>query len=291
MPLTRQNVLDAIKYTPNLPALPRTVAELQAEAGREEPSMTRITQIVSQDPILAARFLQAVNSAYFSRGKATSSVHQTIVRLGIAESKRLSASIDVMKSTGHFGAVDPLRLWAHSIAVAHAAAALGEVSPLSLDRDALETAYAVGLMHDLGVIAMFHMFPKPYAQVWQDSSDKGQTLYEAEMSNIGISHGEVAELLAKRWTLPHDIQLALRYHHTPARLGTDAVLITTTLVHVADHVCSKFDMGREPSVPAPILEPDALPRLGMSEASFGRIVDRVRQDCGQIAIFQEVFGG
>ncbi|MCU0660914.1 MAG: HDOD domain-containing protein [Myxococcota bacterium] len=289
MALSRQQILDAIKYTSDLPALPRTVAELQAEAGKQEPSITRTTEIVSQDPIVAARFLQAVNSAFFSRGKSTSSVHQTVIRLGITEAKRLSAGIKTMSSTAHFGTADPLRLWGHSIAVAHAAVALGEASPLSLDRDALETAYAVGLLHDLGIIGLFHMFPKPYGKIWDDALSAHQPLYETELSQMGISHSEVAELLAKRWTLPHDVQLALRYHHTPNRLGTDSVLTTTTLVHVADYLCTQFDMGRASGAAVPTLEADALQRLGLSEEVFGKVADRVHKDCGQIPIFSETF--
>lgn len=252
--------------------------------------MHKISELVCQDPILAARFLQAVNSAYFSRGKNTSSVHQAVVRLGIAEAKRLATTISVMKSTAHFGEVEPLRIWAHSIAVAQATIVLGELSTISLDRESLETAYTVGLLHDLGVVGMFHMFPKPYGKLWDEANESNQSLCEAELTNLSITHGEVAELLAKRWTLPHDIQLALRYHHTPSRLGTDNVLITTTLVHVADYLCCQADMGRVSPSPLPPLEPEALSRLGLSEASFGKIEDRVRQDCAQVPIFSEMFG-
>lgn len=63
--------------------------KLQDVLSKDDPTLEDITQVIEDDPSLAARVLQLVNSAYFGRPLSTVSIKRAIKTIGVPSLRRL----------------------------------------------------------------------------------------------------------------------------------------------------------------------------------------------------------
>jgi CheY-like chemotaxis protein len=73
-----------------LPALRGTHAKLQAAVANEDVTMHEVAQIIAGDPVVAAKVVQMVNSAFFRRGRRITSIDQAVTYLGLSTVRALS---------------------------------------------------------------------------------------------------------------------------------------------------------------------------------------------------------
>jgi putative nucleotidyltransferase with HDIG domain len=80
-----------------------------------------------------------------------------------------------------------------------------------------ETAFAAGLLHDIGRLVLASLFVAEYEQVVARRNKIAVPLLEAERSLMGVDHAVVGAALAHHWKLPQSLRHAIAYHHEPDR--------------------------------------------------------------------------
>jgi HD-like signal output (HDOD) protein len=112
-------------------------------------------------------------------------------------------------------------VWAHGIATAVAAEALGGLSGYS-------GLYTLGLTHDLGRLGLFLVGGQPYADELSKEFPDIEQANEVERNRFSMTHCEAGSLVAAAWGFPESLAECMGKHHVmpPARDDTRALIVT-----------------------------------------------------------------
>jgi len=158
------------KGTVNLPCFPDVVMRIRKALAEPEVSLTEIVKIVGTEPRLAARLLQAANSAAFNpAGKHLTDLRTAITRLGHrpVQSAAMSFAVKQLRLAPALRSISkPLNvLWEQSISVAaicQVVARRTRVSP--------EEAFLTGLLHGIGRLYIMVRSVGKSDKLYQDPS-------------------------------------------------------------------------------------------------------------------------
>ena len=235
-----------------LPAIPRTYARLQAAMADTGASIQAIAAIINEDPSIAARVLQVVNSAFFRLPRRVNRVDQAIRHLGFDVIKGLAMSVEIFsqwRATAAPPALEPERLQERAGRVAAAARALCEQSALADD------ALLAGLLHNLGYWILLQECPDELQRACDLAQLEGIAQHEAECRVIGTSYANIGAYLLGLWGLPHSVVEAVAFQHHPLRSGQTRFDVLAALV-TAQCIVAEED-------------PTAMPAAQFSEVVFG----------------------
>ncbi|MBN2716796.1 MAG: HDOD domain-containing protein [Deltaproteobacteria bacterium] len=239
----KADIIRAIAAIDSLPSFPDVLVRFQNEMASETPDIKKLAAIIEDDPALTAKFLKAVNSAFYARTTRIASVSQSISRLGIMETRRLAITTALMDRYKAFGGIVPESFWRHSIAVAFTSRAILQIGQHSLSPEAVESAYVACLLHDIGVVVLFHLFEDSYRDEYSAQLEKGGISIEDEEARFGIHHGEAGAALIRSWQLPEILHDPVLYHHMPS-WADEAAKPLAYLVHLSDFVCNNIGVAR-----------------------------------------------
>jgi putative nucleotidyltransferase with HDIG domain len=222
-----------------VPPLPHVVRELMRELSDPTSNARSVARIAASDPALAASLIRTVNSAALGMRRKVTSVAEAVSYLGYSTVRSLVIRMrlqQVMPTRAGQAAYDGEDLWVHSLAVAYAAEALADRCP-GVDKAFVCT---LGLLHDIGKLAINSYFPASAAQVRTPSPDHpSESFLDRERRILGADHAEIGAMLATHWKLPSDLVEAIRWHHSPQdapeALGEE-VRTATILVHIANQL-------------------------------------------------------
>ena len=88
------------------------------------------------------------------------------------------------------------------------------------DRDQLLTS---ALLHDIGKLVLVHAYPAYPAQVHGTARTPEERVH-AERRELGVDHGLVGGVLARRWGLPSSLATAIERHHSDDATGEAAIV-------------------------------------------------------------------
>lgn len=276
--LDKSRMLDeVVGALDKIPPLPRAVHAILKELNSMGSTAKSVASIVSAEPVLVATLLRLVNSAAFGLRREILSIDEAVAYLGFSTVKSLVVRLklgpmltggDGKKSKGY----SPEKLWLHSVAVGqtaeHLAKKVGGVDPW--------LAGTIGLLHDIGKLAINSTFPNVVDKLWEGSAGD-ESFLARERRLFGADHAFIGGYLAAKWELPSDLVEAIRLHHMPA--GDAAVLglapelfRAVCVVHVANQLvkyCQVYCVDMEIDiVPEPIMT-----ELGLS-ADLEKLLDR-----------------
>ncbi len=225
---------DYILSLGQLPSPPAVYRELNRALNSENSNAEQISDIIGQDPALAAKVLRVVNSAYFGIDRQISSIRESVTMLGIRTLRGLALS-------GHLMSLYPQhRNWSYfSFEELNRRAAMVARLAQYICRE-MKTSQAVqdqafvgGLLHDLGLLVLASKDPQSYRKVMVLSAQKELPLCSVEKKMLGLFHGEVGAFLLAHWNLPAPIVEAVLLHHTP-QLSVSSEFSPLAAVHIAD---------------------------------------------------------
>jgi HD-like signal output (HDOD) protein len=201
-----QQAKEQILKLQHLPPLSATATRLLGLLSQEDLALNQLAEVINQDPGLTARLLGLANSAYFGQQNPVLNVEDAIIRvLGLNMVKSLAFSIALSGSfdISDCRQFDLKRYWRDALTLAMLARLLcvkGDTGD-SLDPDAV---YLAGLLKNIGVLVLVHLFPAQYSQVIQKQLQLGGNgdVLELEKEQIGLNHREAGAWLANRWHLP-----------------------------------------------------------------------------------------
>lgn len=210
-----------------LPAIPRIYARLQAAMADPDASMQVIAAIVNEDPSIAVRVLQAVNSAFFRLPRRVNRMDQAVRHLGFNVIKGLVMSVEVFSqwhATAAPPALEPEKLRQRAGRVAAAARALCEESALADD------ALLAGLLHNLGYWILLQECPDELQRACDLAQLEGIAQHEAECRVIGTSYANIGAYLLGLWGLSYAVVEAVAFQHHPVRSGQTGFDVLAALV-------------------------------------------------------------
>ncbi len=278
----RAAVLAAVDAVDNLPPFPEVVAEVRDELGRPDPEPARVAALIEEDAALAARFLAVASAPRYSPTAPPRTVRQAVVRVGLAETARVILAVAVYERFRRFGPPDARAFWEHGMAVGLLGATLARMADAS--PEVAELAYTAGLLHDLGELALYHLYPEVSAAIAARSHKTGRPNHEVERAALGVEHGEVGGRLASRWGLPADLVAVVAFHHRPWAAPVDHRR-AAQLVHIADFVAKHVGYVRAEDVPGEDFDGGAWAAWGFSLDDVDAILERARASGKEAAAF------
>ncbi len=216
-----------IQQVLSLPALSPVAGQLLEVFSQEEVDIGQLVDVIKQDPGLTARLIGIANSAYFSERREICDLSQAIIRvLGLKLVRSLSLGIILNQpfqtdSCQNFALG---RFWYIAMQTATLSTALSSqlqrYSGCSCcDRNGL---FLGGLLHNLGLIIMVHVFPEEMTRVLNAcSSVDDPDRHGLQQEMIGLDEIQAAIALARKWHLPDGIRDVLEYQHDPAYHGVN----------------------------------------------------------------------
>ncbi|RTR36906.1 HDOD domain-containing protein [Shewanella canadensis] len=185
----------------NVLKLPTRMAELDKKLGDESADIKVLLELMQKDPVLSVEVLKLCNSPVFKRSeREVTSLQQAFVQLGRDQLRRFVTTSLVREMIEikpiyyrRFG----LQIWRHSMQVAFLSSELSNEDP--------DTAFMLGLLHDVGKIAIFKMLLDGF-----NLADPGElpcsSLFRQVMTSKSLS---LSALLARCWQLPASFETSL----------------------------------------------------------------------------------
>ena len=223
----RAQIRAQVRSLTDLPPLPMVAQRLLSLLSDEDVQVGDVARVIDLDPGLSARVIGLSCSAYFGRPKPIRSVKEAIVNVlglnmvkGLALSLAVSGGFRVDRCKGF----DLGRYW--NIAMMTADLAMRLAPSVSTERvapgsaPAAQTAYLGGLLHDLGLMVLVHLFPEQMTEAFAavDGRD-GAELVAKERECMGVDHHEAGSWLAHQWQLPGELVMVMAHHHEPDYRG------------------------------------------------------------------------
>lgn len=251
-----------------LPSLPAAVMELIQSLDNSEVNAEELAGKISNDQALAAKTLRLANSSFYGMSRQVTSIADATTILGLRTLHSVATAAGV---AGNFSSVrcpgfDFNAFWRHCIGVALCARSLAQGARLEEG-----TAFTLGLLHDIGRLALASSFSAPYAEVLRHQHEQDCTALEAERAVLGTDHAQVGGLIAEHWRFAKDVVQAIAEHHEP-KPATVAQLVD--VVHVADNMAHALDLSHLEDDMVPPLSMPSWSRLALDERKCRQVFQR-----------------
>jgi putative nucleotidyltransferase with HDIG domain len=233
-----KKVKDSIEKMPTLSPLTHKIVQV---ANDRRSSAQDLTDVIQLDPVLTAKVIKMVNSAYFGLPQKVKSLKQTIVMLGINTVKNVALSSSFannvrIKEKTKLSGDD---FWQHSLGVATASKLIAK--ELGIDAKFLEEYFIAGLIHDIGKVLINNFFSDEMNQILEISSQKQISITDVERQVLKLTHEEIGIAIGKKWNFEGALLFAVGKHHNPAVTGSSAIF--SMIVSLADTFVKILDIG------------------------------------------------
>jgi diguanylate cyclase (GGDEF)-like protein len=208
-----KKLLEVVQHTDRLPTLPGIAMKILEAVKNEKNSLTEIANILSTDPSLSAEVLRIINSSFYSLKVKVTTVQHAVSLLGISAVKNLALSFSLIRDyrKGTLNQFDYSQFWKGSLV---GAIACKLISERLIPRFA-EDAFFLGLIHNVGILALHQCMPEQYSLVTQEMDTSLCSYHEAENCIFGMNHMELGEYLVRKWGLPETFCASIKNHHDP----------------------------------------------------------------------------
>ncbi len=254
-----------------IPSPPETYFELTRLMNKDDADANDFAAVIERDGALSAKVLQMANSAYFRSQREVTSIRQAVVHLGH------EALRSMVLSSSLFGTAGPRVAAGFDLAGEQARAqALAQRARDLAPRADGETAFAAGLLHNLGRLAFAMGAPEAYERLLEEAAGDPKRIEAAERERFSVSREQVGAYLLGIWGLPGTLVEAVAYQSEPSRApNPDAP--TLMAVHAALNL---------PAASSPSATDDSEARLDprvLSRPAWRDAISRWRHDAAAVS--------
>ena len=197
-----------------------SLLRLEQQLRQGDSNARQLAKLIDGSPALAARVLRMANSAFYAPAEPVTTLSRAVALLGDTVLRQLVlTSLIVSRRAGNRSPREALaaaRLTGDAVRAAVVGKILAQMSRAA-DPD---TAFAAGLLHDLGHVYLLDDVGERYASYLLDPhahdarNAAGQLEMEIELA--GTTHQDVGAVFAYEWNLPPVIARVLWDHHVPS---------------------------------------------------------------------------
>ncbi|MDH3346858.1 MAG: HDOD domain-containing protein [Desulfobulbaceae bacterium] len=194
--------------------LPQNIIHLSQLINNENTTLEEIEDIIRIDPVLTAKVLTLVNSAYFGLNRRVDSISRAVAFLGLKKLHTIAitdAMSNIYRSPVLNRSLNPELLWIHSAA---SAICCKLISERIFARNGDEV-YLLGILHDIGLIVESQTCPQDFLQVYEQWNPINEpSLPSLESQILQTDHCVLGFHLVQAWNLSEAIAHGIRNHHT-----------------------------------------------------------------------------
>lgn len=259
-----------VKQVSELVSLPFVVVKINEMLGDKTSSATDIGELIIQDPALATKVLRIANSAFYGLSYQVDTMSRAVTLLGTQQLRDIvvaASCVDVFKKIPN-KLMTMEDFWRHSLYCGLSSRALGGLCGF---RDS-EGLFLGGLLHDIGVLALFKLEPDLSRQALELNLDGGQgdpEIHEAEHRLFGFDHADVGGALLGNWKFPEKLTEIVAYHHYPEK--AKEFTKEASIVHIANSISVLAELDTDNMEFAPAISESAWQITGLSPEQISGI--------------------
>jgi HD-like signal output (HDOD) protein len=217
-----------------------TVPKVMAVSNDLNSSARDLVKVIQMDPVLTAKVLKLVNSAYFALREEVTSLSKAIIMLGINTIKNLAMSTAVtgsLKFDDKVSVISSENFWRYSVGVAALSSQFAR--EMRGGRQEVDNNFIVGLLHVIGKAFLIQFYPKEYNDVVHEVERLKCPATLVERQLLGVTHEEIGTKLAEKWQLPDPVKDGILHYANP----TKSDYRSTRFVAVASSLMKEDQIG------------------------------------------------
>ena len=273
-----------MKAVADLPPFSPVLDRLLATLSSEGVSVSKISDLIEKDTVIAGNVLKLVNSALYGRRGTVNSIRHAVALLGI---NKVRNAVFAMSLTRVWSKVRTAPGWSMARFNLHSVACglLCDYLAQRVSVEYPEGAFAAGLFHDLGELLIAIALHQEFQEIQSLSAKGFGSADVCEREVLGISHAELSAEALATWNLPAAIQRAVRFHHAPDEDDMDvapAQYRLALIVQCADNYIEQAGMALRDAKEAAGQPLVAFAPLGL-EAAAADFMAEVEAEMGALA--------
>jgi len=277
-----RNIRSELEKLTSIPVMPELAQRIMALG--PHPEVRKLVAIVELDPGLAGQMVRQATSPFYAYRGRVNSVSDAVTRvLGVEPALRLAFGViagKAMRSPAD-GPVGRKAVWLQAAYSAALMQSIAESLPKS-NRALPGMCYLGGLMHNIGLLLLGHLFPSDLHALNKAVIENPSTpLINLEQRLFMTDHTEVGAWLMQKWNMPGEVITAVQRHHDETYRGENALYANLALL--ADRLLQRLGQGGADSEELPA---GLLADLGLQEADLMDAVQRLlesRSDLDSLA--------
>jgi putative nucleotidyltransferase with HDIG domain len=283
-----ENLKKLTSYISKIPALPVTVSKVLEIANNPNTSPVDLNKVISLDPVLMARVLKLINSAYYGVTNHVTSLVRAIIMLGINTVKNLALSTAVLGSLSkkeNFQALNMNGFWQHSLSVGVLSKLIARMR--NIDSKILEEYFIAGLLHDIGKIPLNNTLTTEFIQAMGQADRDRLPLYKTEDAHIGVDHCRAGLIIGSMWKFGNEILETIKSHHAPETCEEEYVSFVYTIA-AANYYVNFSGIGFSGSRYPEKVSQKVMDYLGISWDSLEAMHEELIQEIEKAKIFLKI---
>jgi HD-like signal output (HDOD) protein len=225
IPFQAQAIVDRVGELPVLSQLTCKLLQYQEMETNKVP-VDELCQAISLDAKATAVVLKAANASSNGISREVATVQDAVRVLGVRPTIGTVLNAAVTAGMGGLAKGLPTELQSWHARRGMVIASMASMVAKELEDRSEETAFLLGILQDVGMLALMCTYPKEYRAALKRWRTVGHIkLAAAEQTEIGCTHGEISAAIMKRWDMPKSLLMPVLHHLGPAsdadRLGLD----------------------------------------------------------------------
>lgn len=207
-----QRIQQLIENELNFPSPPAIAVKILNAVQEDDAALVELGEIISTDPALTAKMLQAANSSLFACNGEITSINRAMSVLGTNIIKNIALSFVIaaeLNENGNTG-FDYDDFWKRSVTAAISAELLSKTVQFKND-----DIFVTALLQDIGMLVIAMTKGDEYNRLLKESRTLDANLIHLEKDLYGFDHQQVGYALLLNWRIPESISEPILYHHQP----------------------------------------------------------------------------
>ena len=283
-----------LQSLPRLPAMPAMALTIVRLLHSPDTTAADLGDALELDPSMAAQILRYASSPYFGYRGRLNSVQDAITRVlgfDMVSSVALGIAAGKAFNVPQEGPLGLKAFWKHALYCAVVSQSLARKinQPEKINP---ATAYLCGLLHNIGVLLMGHLFPEDFrvlnqlADVHPELPLKGLEQRAAESGNrsqiLALGHDRIGGSLLELWRLPDAVVASCHHHHDAHYRGTGQDYVH--LVQLSNRLLAQRQLG-DLGVPETATEQFGAGLISVTAAEA--VFEKVMEMCPEIDLLAD----
>ncbi len=245
-------------------------------------SPDELNSIAESDPAIAVMLFSLLHRRGIRPKQDRISVRSAIQELPLRQIRDNFFAAKIYLPAGNDPARLELRrnLVAFAAAVGHCAGAVTEQGSVDIEP---ELAFAAGLLHNIGNLALDEAMPRSFQRLIEQAKNQQLSITAVQQQNLGLDYTILGKRLAQRWHLPESVAMAIWLHQSDTETIAKAIpqAKIAQVVRLAYLISRRAGIGISGSFDATELPGELLKSLGITADQAEQIGNQAAQEIAE----------